>query len=108
MGRTNFVSLESFSRLSQAIVDVSEATSKAAKTTAPKDAALVVNSIGVMSARKRTERPTAFWEATDLLGDAIKAAREAKLARARDNKETDAKKREAKTLVDLPAESAAG
>jgi Ca2+-dependent lipid-binding protein len=98
------MSLESFSRLSHAIVNASEATSEEAKTKAQKDAALVVNSIGVMSTPKRTERPTAFSEATNFLGDAIKAAREAKLARVR---ETDAQKPETeKSLAELLAESA--
>jgi len=100
------MSLESFSRLSQAIVNASEAASIEAKTKAQKGAALVVNSVGVMSQPKRTVRPTAFSEATDFLGDAIKAAREAKLARARDNKKTDAEKPQAKSLAELLAETA--
>jgi len=99
------MSLESFSRLSQSIKDAAEATSIEAKTKAQKDAALVVNSIGVMSQPTRTVRSTAFSEVTDFLGDAIKAAREAKLARARDNKKTDAEKPEAKTLAQLLVEA---
>ena len=66
-------------------------------------AAVAVNSIGVMSTPKRTERPTAFSTAVDTLGDAIKASREAKLARARDNKE---KPEAAKSLAELLTESA--
>jgi len=56
-----------------------------------------------MSTPKRTERPTAFSTAVDTLGDAIKASREAKLARARDNKE---KPEAAKSLAELLTESA--
>jgi hypothetical protein len=55
-----------------------------------------------MSTRKRIARPTAFSEAADFLCDAIKAAREAKLARVRDNTEQP----EAKTLAQLLTESA--
>jgi hypothetical protein len=97
------MSLESFSRLSQAIKEAAEVADKEA---ARKAAAVSVNSIGVQSTPKRGERSTAFSEATDFLGEAIKTAREAKLARARDNKETNAEKPEAKTLAQLLSESA--
>jgi hypothetical protein len=50
-------------------------------------------------------RPTAFSEATDFLGDAIKTAREAKLAQARDNKQADTEQ-PTKSLAELLAESA--
>ncbi len=87
---------ESFSRLSQAIVDAAEVANK---DEARKAAAIVVsNSIGVQSRPKRNERSTAFPEAVDTLGDAIQAARGAKL---------DAEKPEAaKSLAELLAESA--
>jgi hypothetical protein len=91
------MSLEHLSRLSQAIVNASETASQEAKTKAQKDAALVVNSIG--------ERSTAFSTAVDMLGDAIKTARGAKLARARDNKEIETEQ-PAKSLAELLAESA--
>jgi hypothetical protein len=52
----------------------------AAPDAAKARAAVFVNSIGAMSTPKRTARPTAFSEAADFLCDAIKAAREAKLA----------------------------
>jgi hypothetical protein len=55
--------------------------------------------------QKTPVRPTAFSEATDFLGDAIKAAREAKLARVRDNKETETEQ-PAKSLAELLTESA--
>jgi len=99
------MSLESFSRLSQAIKEAAEATSIEAETKAQKDAALVVNSIGVQSTPKRGERTTAFSQAVDTLGNAIQAARGAKLARARDNKETGTEQR-AKSLAELLTESA--
>jgi hypothetical protein len=57
---------------------------------------------GVKVSEKAEPRVTAFDKATDLLGDAIKTAREAKLARARDNKATET----AKSLAELLAESA--
>jgi len=60
-----------------------------------------------ISKPKRTERPTAFSEATDFFGDAIKAAREAKLAQARDKKESESEKPQTpKSLAELLAESA--
>jgi hypothetical protein len=59
-----------------------------------------------MSQPKRIVRPTAFSEATDFFGDAIKRAREAKIARARDNKGTDSEKPEAaKSLAQLLVEA---
>jgi hypothetical protein len=66
------MSLENLSRLSQAIEDAAEAANK---EQAKKASALVVSSIGIQSTPKRTERTTAFSEATDFLGDAIQAAR---------------------------------
>jgi hypothetical protein len=75
-----------------------------AETKAQKSAALVVNSVGVMSTPKRTARPRELAEATDVIGNAIKTAREAKLARARDNKENP---KAAKSLAELLTETAA-
>ena len=99
------MSLESFSRLSQAIVNASGATSQEAKTKAQKDAALVVNSVGSMVQPKRTARPSDFSEATDFIGSAIKTAREAKLAQTRDKKETGTEQT-AKSLAELLTETA--
>jgi hypothetical protein len=97
------MSLESFSRLSQSIKEAAESVDP---EVAKAHAAVTVNSIGVQSTPKRTARPTAFSETADFLGDAIKAAREAKLAQARDNKERDTEKTEAaKSLAELLAES---
>jgi hypothetical protein len=94
---------ESFKRLSQSIVDAAEVANK---DEARKAAAIVVsNSIGVQSTPKRNERSTAFSTAVDTLGNAIQAARGAKLARAQNNKETDAE-RSTKSLAELLAESA--
>ena len=95
-------SLESFSRLSQSIKDAAEATSIEDKAKAQKAATLVVNSVGVMSTPKRTARPTAFSEAVDTLGDAIKTARDAKQAKL-EAAVTD--KPEAKTLAQLLVEA---
>jgi hypothetical protein len=94
------MSLEHFSRLSQSIKDSAVEHADAAK--AQKAATLVVNSVGSMVQPKRTARPSELAEATDVIGNAIKTAREAKLARARDNKATET----AKTLAELLAESA--
>jgi hypothetical protein len=91
---------ETFRRLSQSIVDAAKPSTEDEAREAQKAASLVVNSVGSMIQPKRTERPTAFSEATDFLGNAIKAAREAKLAQARDKKETDSEK-PAKTLAQL-------
>jgi hypothetical protein len=100
---TNFMSLEPFSRLSQAIKAAAESVDP---EVAKAHAVVSVNSIGVQSTPKRTARPTAFSEAADFLGDAIKAARETKLVRARDNKGTDAEKPEAaKSLAQLLVEA---
>ena len=92
------MSLEHFSRLSQAIVNASEASSQEAEMKAQKAAALVVNSVGVMSTRKPTVRPSAFSEDAAFLADAIKTAREAK---------QPAKPEAAKSLAELLAETAA-
>ncbi|MGA8478955.1 MAG: hypothetical protein WB696_13440, partial [Chthoniobacterales bacterium] len=61
-----------------------------------------LNSVGVMFQPKR-ERSTAFDQAVNLVADKIKAARGAKLARARNSKE---KPEPQKTLAELLAESA--
>lgn len=103
---TNFMSLESFSRLSQAIVNASETASQEAKTKAQKDAALVVNSVGSMIQPKRTVRATAFSEASDFLGGPIKAAREAKRTKVQDKKEAGTEQ-PAKSLAELLTETAA-
>jgi hypothetical protein len=96
------VMLEHFSRLSQSIVDAAEPEDK---DKAHKAATLVVNSVGVMSTPKRTARPADFSEATDFIGDAIKTAREAKLAQTRDKKETGTEQT-AKSLAELLTETA--
>jgi len=59
---------ENHRRFSQSIADAAEIANK---DEARKAAALVVNSVGQMVTPKRTERSTAFWEATNFLGDAI-------------------------------------
>ena len=99
------VMLEHFSRLSQAIVNASETASQEAKTKAQKDAALVVNSIGVQSTPKRTERTTAFDQAVNLVADKIQAARATKQAKVQDTKKTETDQ-PAKSLAELLAESA--
>jgi hypothetical protein len=96
---------ENFRRLSQSIVDAARPSTEEQAKASQEAAALVVNSVGVQSTPKRTERPTAFSEATDFLGEAIKAARDAKLARTRDNKGTDTEKPESKTLAELLVEA---
>jgi hypothetical protein len=97
------MSLEHFSRLSQSIKDL--AAEPADKNKAHKAATLVVNSVGVMSTPKRTARPTDLAQATDFIGDAIKTAREAKLAQTRDKKEAGAEQ-PAKSLAELLSQSA--
>jgi hypothetical protein len=97
------VMLEHFSRLSQAIVSASEVANT---DKAQKNAALVVNSVGVMSTPKRTARPSELAEATDVIGSAIKAARDAKQAQTRDKKEAGAEQT-AKSLAELLTETAA-
>jgi hypothetical protein len=98
------MSLEHFSRLSQSIKDAAESSDPEA---AKARAAVSLNSIGSMVTAKRTERPTAFSTAVDTLGDAIKTAREAKLAQARDNKASETAKPDTKkSLAELLAESA--
>jgi hypothetical protein len=92
------MSLESFSRLSQSIKDAAEATSEEAKTKAQKAATLVVNSVGVHPAPKRTVHPSEFSKDTEFLGNALKAARETK---------QPAKPEAVKSLAELLAESAA-
>ena len=96
---------ENFRRLSQSIVDAARPSTEAQAKAGQEAAALVVNSVGSMIQPKRTVRPTAFSEATDFLGDAIKTAREAKLARTRSNKEAETEQ-PAKSLAELLAESA--
>jgi citrate lyase alpha subunit len=72
---------------------------------AQKAAALVVNSVGQHSLPKRPAiKQTQFDRAVDLVGDAIQAARNAKLGRTRDNKETDTEQaKAAKSLAELLA-----
>jgi citrate lyase alpha subunit len=68
---------------------------------AQKAAALVVNSVGQHSLPKRPAiKQTQFDRAVDLVGDAIQAARNAKLGRTRDNKE---QAKAAKSLAELLA-----
>ena len=97
------MSLEHFSRLSQSIKDL--AVEHADKDKAQKAATLVVNSIGIMSAPKRTARPSEFAEATDFIGSAIKTAREAKQANLRDGKKAGTEQ-PAKSLAELLTETA--
>jgi hypothetical protein len=97
------MSLEHFSRLSQAIVNASETASQEAKTKAQKDAALVVNSIGVQSTPKRTERSTAFDQAVNLVADKIQAARATKQADRKESNSTA--KEQPKTLAQLLVEA---
>ncbi len=68
-------------------------------------AAVAVNSVGTMVQPKRGERSTAFSTAVDTLGDAIQAARGAKLARTGNKKEAGTEQ-PAKSLAELLAESA--
>jgi hypothetical protein len=99
------MSLESFSRLSQAI---KEAAESADPEVAKACAAVFVNSIGVQSTPKRTARPTAFSEAADFLGDAIAKARASKLETAAESKETGTEQPEAKkSLAELLQAAAA-
>ena len=95
---------ESFKRLSQAIKDALPANESEARKN-QSAAALVVNSVGVMSQPKRGERSTAFSEAVDTLGEAIQAARATKQAKVQDTKKTEATQ-PAKSLAELLAESA--
>jgi hypothetical protein len=92
---------ENLRRLSRSIADAARPSTEEQAKASQEAAALVVNSVAVMSQPKRTVRPNAFSEATDFLNDAIKRAREAKLAQVRENKEIDAEKPEAKTLAQL-------
>jgi hypothetical protein len=94
---------ETFRRLSQSIVDAARPSTEAQANANQESAALVINSIGSMVQPKRGERSTAFSTAVDALGNAIQAARGAKLARARDN---NTEKAEAKTLAQLLTELA--
>jgi hypothetical protein len=87
--------LESFSRLSQSIQDAARSADPEA---AARSASLVVNAVGVMATKRTPVRQTQFEQAANLLGDAIKTARERKVA--------DAVKPEAKSLAELLAESA--
>jgi hypothetical protein len=98
---------DTFKPFVQELVNAARPANDEAETKAQKVASLVVNSVGVHSTPRRTVRPSAFSEATDFLGDAIKTAREAKLTRTRDNKETDIEQpKAAKSLAELLAESA--
>jgi hypothetical protein len=95
------VMLEHFSRLSQAIVN---ATELADKEKAQKAATLVVNSVGVMSTTKRAARPSELAEAADVIGSALKTAREAKQAQTWDGKKTGTEQT-AKSLAELLTEA---
>jgi hypothetical protein len=94
------VMLEHFSRHSQSIKDAAE---PADKDKAHRAAILVVHSVGVMSAPKRTAHPSDFSEATDFIGGAIKTAREAKQAKFQDTKKTE--DQPAKSLAQLLLEA---
>jgi predicted HAD superfamily Cof-like phosphohydrolase len=94
-----FMSLESFSRLSQAI---KEATESADPEAAKARAAVAVNSIGSMVTAKSGARKTQFSEAVDTLGNALQAARVAKQTERKDTEQPEA----AKSLAELLAESA--
>ena len=95
------MSLEHFSRLSQAIKDAAESSEPEA---AKARAAVSVNSIGVMSHPKR-ERTTAFDQAVNLVADKIQAARATKQAKIQDTKKTEIEQ-PAKSLAELLTESA--
>jgi len=94
---------ENHRRFSQSIADAAEIANK---DEARKAAALVVNSVGQMVTPKRTERSTAFWEATNFLGDAIAQARAAKQAERKESKGTE-KTETPKTLAELLTSAAA-
>jgi hypothetical protein len=94
--------LEHFSRLSKSIVDAAAIVDEN-KEKSQKNAALVVNSVGRMSAPKRAARPSDLAEATDIIGNAIKTPRDAKQAQTRDNKGTEPKAQ--KTLAELLTEA---
>ena len=88
-------------------MDAARPSTEEQAKTSQEAAALVVNSVEQMVQPKRDTRKYAFDEAANLLGDAIKTAREAKLTRARVNKDTDTEQPEAaKSLAELLAESA--
>ena len=93
--------IETFSRFSQSIVDAARATTEEEARKGQKAAALVVNSVGTMvvEPKRDTRKPTQFDEATNLLGDAIQKAREAKRAKLEKNKQSETGKPEAKTLA---------
>jgi hypothetical protein len=93
--------LEHFSRLSQSIRDAAEL---AEKDKSHKAATLVVNSIGVMSTPKRAARPSELAEAADVIGSALKTAREAKQANLRDGKKAGTEQ-SAKSLAELLTEA---
>jgi Ca2+-dependent lipid-binding protein len=95
------MSLEHFSRLSKSIRDAAE---HADKEKAQKAATLVVDSVGVMSTTKRAARPADFAQATDFIGNAMKASREAKQADLRDGKKTGTEQ-PAKSLAELLTEA---
>jgi hypothetical protein len=97
-----------FRRLSQSIVDAAKPSTEEQAKSSHEGAALVVNSVGQHSLSKRpTIRQTQFDAAVDLVGDAIQAARDAKLGRTRDHKETDTEQGKAdKSLAELLAKSA--
>src|SRR5882757_4533766 len=95
---------ENFRRLSQSIVDAARPSTDGQAKASQEAAALVVNSIGQMAQPKRaTRQKYAFDEAIDLVAGSLKTAREAKLARTRNNKETDTE--QPKTLAQLLVEA---
>jgi hypothetical protein len=95
------MNFESFSRLSQSIVEAAEL---ADKDGAGKAAALVVNSVGVQSVPKRSERTTAFSQAVDALGDAIQKARAPKPIDRKGNRPTEDTE-QPKSLAELLVEA---
>ena len=68
---------------------IKDAAETANKKQAQKASALSVNSISIQSTPKRTERTTAFSEATDSLGEQIKAARDRKAAEVKPEAKRD-------------------
>jgi ornithine cyclodeaminase/alanine dehydrogenase-like protein (mu-crystallin family) len=96
---------DTFKPFVQELVNAARPANEEATRKSQVAAALVVNSIGSMVTEKREVRKTTFTEAVDFMADKLKAAREAKLAQVRDNKEIDAEKPKAKTLAQLLVEA---
>jgi hypothetical protein len=95
---------DTFKPFVQELVNAARPANDETARKSQESAALVVNSVGSMVTEKKAVRKTAFTEAIDFMADKLKTAREAKLTRARDNKE---KPEAAKSLAELLAESAA-